>query len=89
MHNMRKVFTVLCFVCLGLSMSSLMQGQMPPMGMMESKPYKLDPSVKSTFVPLAMGVPGVLYEPVQSGEKSHIAFFVMHAGSAIWQFSEL
>jgi pimeloyl-ACP methyl ester carboxylesterase len=38
----------------------------------------LDPSIKRTFVPLA--VPMALYEPVAPGEKSHIGVFVQHSG---------
>lgn len=38
----------------------------------------LDPSIKRTYVPLGPGTPGVLYEPVNPGEKSHIAVVVMH-----------
>jgi hypothetical protein len=39
-----------------------------------------DASIKNTFVHLAQGVPGVLYEPVSPGPKSQIAVFVMHGG---------
>src|SRR5580700_1361522 len=35
--------------------------------------------VKTTFVHLGPGVPGVLYEPVTPGPKSAIAVFVMHS----------
>jgi pimeloyl-ACP methyl ester carboxylesterase len=35
---------------------------------------------KSAFVWLGRGVPGLLYEPLTPGEKSHIGVFVMHAG---------
>ena len=33
---------------------------------------KLDLAIKRTFVPLGLGVPGVLYEPVTPGEKNRI-----------------
>jgi hypothetical protein len=39
-----------------------------------------DAPIKSTFVHLANGVPGVLYEPVTPGTKSQIGVFVMHGG---------
>jgi hypothetical protein len=39
----------------------------------------LDPSIKTTFVHLGNGEPGVLYEPVSPGPKAQIALFVMHA----------
>ena len=42
---------------------------------------------KSTFVWLGRGVPGVLYEPVTPGEKSHVGVFVMHAAGDYLRFS--
>ena len=36
---------------------------------------------------LGRGVPGVLYEPVTPGEKSHIGVFVMHAAGDYLRFS--
>ncbi|HUO21736.1 MAG TPA: hypothetical protein VMU59_04405 [Caulobacteraceae bacterium] len=39
----------------------------------------LDPSIKTTFVHLGNGEPGVLYEPVAPGPKAQIAVFVMHS----------
>ena len=47
----------------------------------------LDPSIKATFVHLAMGVPAVLYQPVNPGPKSHTALFVMHADADYLEFS--
>jgi hypothetical protein len=47
----------------------------------------LDPSIKTTFVHLAMGVPAVLYQPVTPGPKSHTALFVMHADADYLEFS--
>jgi hypothetical protein len=41
----------------------------------------LDPSIKTTFVHLANGAPGVLYEPVNPGPKAQIAVFVMHSAN--------
>ena len=46
-----------------------------------------DPSVKSTFIPLGNGVPGVLYEPVDPGKKAQIGILVMHAESDYLHFS--
>ena len=43
--------------------------------------------VKSTFVHLGPGVPGVLYEPVTPGPKSAIAVFAMHSEVDYLQFS--
>ncbi|HUO21738.1 MAG TPA: hypothetical protein VMU59_04415 [Caulobacteraceae bacterium] len=37
------------------------------------------PGVKSTFVRLGQGEPGVLYEPTNPGTKAQIALFVMHS----------
>jgi hypothetical protein len=36
--------------------------------------------IKSTFVRLGPGVPGVMYEPAAPGDKAQIAIFVMHSG---------
>ena len=47
---------------------------------MQSTP-PLDPSVKTTFVYLGYGEPGVLYEPVNPGPKAQIAVFVMHSAN--------
>src|SRR5882724_5547737 len=43
--------------------------------------------IKTTFVRLGPGVPGVLYEPVTPGAKSEIAVFAMHSGADYLQFS--
>ncbi|WP_165912290.1 alpha/beta hydrolase [Novosphingobium sp. PhB165] len=44
-------------------------------------------ATKTTFVSLGMGVPAVLYEPVNPGPKAQIAFFVMHASADYLTFS--
>ena len=41
----------------------------------------LDPSIKTTFVPLGNGEPGVLYEPKEPGPKAQIAIFNMHSAN--------
>ena len=38
-------------------------------------------TVTTTFVHLGRGVPGVLYQPVNPGEKSQIAILLMHSGA--------
>jgi hypothetical protein len=43
--------------------------------------------IKTTFVRLGPGVPGVLYEPVTPKAKSAIAVFAMHSGADYLQFS--
>ena len=43
--------------------------------------------VKTTFVHLGPGVPGVLYEPIAPGPKSGIAVFAMHSEVDYLQFS--
>jgi hypothetical protein len=43
--------------------------------------------VKTTFVRLGPGVPGLLYEPAAPGAKAAIAVFVMHAEADYLQFS--
>ena len=45
------------------------------------------PAVKSTFVRLGSGVPGVLYEPLTPGPKAEIGVFVMHSANDYLQFS--
>ncbi len=47
----------------------------------------LPAGVKASFVPLAHGTPGVLYEPVNPGAKARIGIFVMHAGGDYLTFS--
>ena len=37
--------------------------------------------IKTTFIYLGNGVPGVLYEPTDTGPKAQIAVFVMHSGA--------
>ena len=46
-----------------------------------------DQQIKTTFVRLGPGVPGVLYEPAIPGPKSAIAVFAMHAEADYLQFS--
>ena len=43
--------------------------------------------IKTTFVHLGNGVPGVFYEPVTPGPKAQIAVFVMHNEGDYLQFS--
>ena len=50
------------------------QGPMGPGGPGGQTPMRLDPSVKATFVPLGMGVPGVLYEPWRQGRRAGSAY---------------
>jgi hypothetical protein len=45
----------------------------------QGPPQALPPGVKTTFVRLGQGEPGVLYEPVTPGPKSQIAVFAMHS----------
>ena len=39
------------------------------------------PGIKTTFIALGSGVPGVLYEPTAPGPKAQIAVLVMHSGA--------
>lgn len=50
-------------------------------------PPVLPAGVRSTFVHLAPGVPGVLYEPMTPGPKAHIAVFAMHSAGDYLSFS--
>lgn len=43
--------------------------------------------IKTTFIKLGNGVPGVLYEPTTPGPKSEIGVFVMHASGDYTEFS--
>jgi hypothetical protein len=45
------------------------------------------PGVKTSFIRLGPGVPGVLYEPLEPGPKSRIAVYVMHASNDYLQHS--
>lgn len=44
-------------------------------------------TMNTRFVPLAHGVPGVLYEPAEAGPKAGIGIFVMHASGDYTTFS--
>jgi hypothetical protein len=62
---------------LGLAMAAVAaQAQMPP----QQPVTNTDAAIRTTFVRLAPGVPGVLYEPSAPGPKSAIAVFAMHSG---------
>lgn len=50
-------------------------------------PPPLPPGVTRSYVPLANGAPGVLYQPVSPGAKARIAFYVMHASADYLTFS--
>ncbi|WP_395397713.1 hypothetical protein WBP07_24540 [Novosphingobium sp. BL-8A] len=44
-------------------------------------------AIRTTFVQLARGVPGVLYEPTTPGPKAETAVFVMHSSADYLSFS--
>jgi len=44
-------------------------------------------AIRTTFVQLARGVPGVLYEPTMPGPKAETAVFVMHSSADYLSFS--
>ena len=50
-------------------------------------PPQMPAGIHARFVPLAMGEPGVLYEPDTPGPHAALAFFVMHASNDYLQFS--
>ncbi len=50
-------------------------------------PPVMPAGIHARFVPLAMGEPGVLYEPDTLGPHAQVAFFVMHASNDYLQFS--
>ena len=59
---------------------------MPP-AMSQAPAQALPPGVKTSFVRLGSGVPGVLYEPATASPKSGIAVYVMHASNDYLQHS--
>ena len=69
----------------GLSSSASAQGPNMKPGYNPGPP--LPPGVKTTFVDLAGGVPGVLYEPTSPGPRAAIGVFVMHAEGDYLRFS--
>lgn len=75
MNPHERHLTLTAIAALSLALASPSMAQEP------------DPGIKTTFVHLAQGVPGVLYEPVAPGPKSHIGVFVMHASGDYLNFS--
>jgi hypothetical protein len=60
----------------------------PAAAQMPQQPWtNADPAIKTTFIRLASGVPGVLYEPAEPGPKSAIAVFAMHSSADYTNFS--
>jgi len=67
---------------------SLVSAMIPLLGLCAvSATTAQDRDTKSTFVSLSRGVPGVLYQPVVPGEKSHLGILVMHSGGDYLRFS--
>lgn len=67
------LFALATIVCLATA-SVRAQGSQRPHGPV------IVPGVKTTFIYLGNGVPGVLYEPVEPGPRAQIAVLVMHSG---------
>ncbi|MCX8999840.1 hypothetical protein NOF55_22305 [Rhizobiaceae bacterium BDR2-2] len=70
---MIKTIAAVFSLALGVTLPAIAQAQAAP--------------PKTAFVKLGTGVPAVLYEPANPGDKSAIAVFVMHAGGDYLQFS--
>lgn len=68
-----------CLLAAGLMAASPVQAQ--------SEPGHFGSPVKTTFIPLGRGEPGVLYQPASAGAKSAIAIFVMHSSADYLEFS--
>jgi hypothetical protein len=85
------VFVVIAMVIGILSVGSV-SASITPSSSVDSVPASitLNPSgdyqYKTTFVSLASGVPGVLYQPTVDTPTSHIGIFVMHSGGDYLQF---
>lgn len=75
----RNIFMLTAVAALSLTGAIVCAAQNEGQDMRTAPP--LDPSLKTTFVHLANGAPGVLYEPVSPGPKAQIAVFVMHSAN--------
>jgi hypothetical protein len=73
-NNVILVFAVTAALCLMGTAPAAAQYE----GQNMAPTPALDPSIKTTFVHLGNGEPGVLYEPVNPGPKAQIAIFSMH-----------
>jgi pimeloyl-ACP methyl ester carboxylesterase len=76
MKRQSTVLLVPAFIaalCLASALSNAQEGPGP------AQPAPLDPSIKTTFVPLGNGEPGVLYEPRNPGTKAQIAILAEHS----------
>ncbi|MDH7639252.1 hypothetical protein [Sphingomonas oryzagri] len=87
MRQFRRLLTLALAGGAALAMSSSVQAQFGPAKDPPPPRQSLPDGVKARYVPLGNGEPGVLYEPVDPGPKSHIALFVMHASGDYLTFS--
>ena len=71
--------TLTAIVALGLFSAAPSTAQDEPRQGQGQGPRPLDPSIKTTFVPLGNGEPGVLYEPKNPGPKAQIAILAEHS----------
>ena len=70
--------TLIAAAALSLSSAAAARAQEPP----QRPPGPVaPPGIRTTFIRLGNGVPGVLYEPANPGPKAAIAVFVMHSGA--------
>ncbi|WP_206241732.1 alpha/beta hydrolase family protein [Novosphingobium terrae] len=72
---------------LAVSAAPSAEAQEAPVRQGPAYPPALPSGVKTSFVHLAQGVPGVLYEPVNPGTKAAIAVFAMHSAGDYLSFS--
>jgi len=73
----RNVFLMLVAIA-GLSLAS---ARTSPAQEIPMRDRPLDPSIKTTFVHLGNGEPGVLYEPRTPGSKAQVAVLAMHTAN--------
>src|SRR5579863_24801 len=76
MKRRNVVLTLAAIVCLSFVSAGTSPAQDIPM-----RETPLDPSIKTTFVHLGNGEPGVLYEPKNPGPKAQIAVLAMHTAN--------
>lgn len=73
---------------LSLSGASTLASPASAQGMFDAPPGQVQvEGVKTSYVKLGNGAPGILYEPIHPGPKASIALFVMHASGDYLTFS--
>lgn len=82
MHGRQSVVAFLAVMALPFATVQVANAQddgPPPSDRPSRDPLNRDPTIKTIFVHLGNGEPGVLYEPANPGPKAQIAVFAMHS----------